>query len=313
MSEPRRDVHPLLNDRLDWNLLRTFRVIGQELSISRAAARLHLTQPAISQALKRLEEQLGCQLIARRGPRFALTEAGEQIFAIAGEMYGQVSQLSSALQQPGDEVIGKVRLLMISRIVSERFDRFLADFHRDHPRVDLEIDVMRSSDIVAALLEKTASLGLSLNRRAQPRLEQRLFLRQRYAFYCGCNHALFGRESLSESDLQSENFVSFTSDQIGGMLSPLTIFRDQQGFSGRIVASSPSLEEVRRLVIAGYGLGCLPEHVVAEDEQKGLLWRLPPHEGVADVDIHLLWNREQKMSRAETVFIERLQHRLSEA
>lgn len=313
MSEPRRDVHPLLNDRLDWNLLRTFRVIGQELSISRAAARLHLTQPAISQALKRLEEQLGCQLIARRGPRFALTEAGEQIFAIAGQMYGQVSQLSSALQQPGDEVIGKVRLLMISRIVSERFDRFLADFHRDHPRVDLEIDVMRSSDIVAALLEKTASLGLSLNRRPQPRLEQRLFLRQRYAFYCGCNHALFGRESLSESDLQSENFVSFTSDQIGGMLSPLTIFRDQQGFSGRIVASSPSLEEVRRLVIAGYGLGCLPEHVVAEDEQKGLLWRLPPHEGVADVDIHLLWNREQKMSRAETVFIERLQQRLSEA
>ena len=313
MSDLRRDVHPLLNDRLDWNLLRTFRVIGQERSISRAAARLHLTQPAISQALKRLEEQLGCQLIARRGPRFDLTEAGEQIFAIAGEMYGQVSQLSSALQQPGDEVIGKVRLLMISRIVSERFDRFLADFHREHPRVDLEIDVMRSSDIVAALLEKTASLGLSLNRRPQPRLEQRLFLRQRYGFYCGRHHALFGRDKLNESDLQSENFVSFTSDQIGGMLSPLTIFRDQQGFSGRIVASSPSLEEVRRLVIAGYGLGCLPEHVVAEDERNGLLWRLPPHEGIADVDIHLLWNREQKMSRAESVFIESLGQRLQEA
>ncbi|MDD1966511.1 LysR family transcriptional regulator [Pseudomonas sp. NPDC090203] len=313
MSDLRRDVHPLLNDRLDWNLLRTFRVIGQERSISRAAARLHLTQPAISQALKRLEEQLGCQLIARRGPRFDLTEAGEQIFAIAGEMYGQVSQLSSALQQPGDEVIGKVRLLMISRIVSERFDRFLADFHREHPRVDLEIDVMRSSDIVAALLEKTASLGLSLNRRPQPRLEQRLFLRQRYGFYCGRHHALFGRDRLNESDLQSENFVSFTSDQIGGMLSPLTIFRDQQGFSGRIVASSPSLEEVRRLVIAGYGLGCLPEHVVAEDERNGLLWRLPPHEGIADVDIHLLWNREQKMSRAESVFIESLGQRLQEA
>lgn len=53
MPDARRDIHPLLNDRLDWNLLRTFRVIGQELSISRAAARLHLTQPAISQALKR--------------------------------------------------------------------------------------------------------------------------------------------------------------------------------------------------------------------------------------------------------------------
>src|SRR5471032_221308 len=107
MPEFRRDSHPLLNDRLDWNLLRTFRVIGQELSISRAAARLHLTQPAVSQALKRLEEQLGRQLIARRGPRFALTEVGEQIFELAGEIYGQMSQVSSVLEQPADEVIGK--------------------------------------------------------------------------------------------------------------------------------------------------------------------------------------------------------------
>jgi DNA-binding transcriptional LysR family regulator len=229
-----------------------------------------------------------------------------KIFALAGEMYGHVSQVSNTLQMPGDEVIGKVRLLMISRIVSASFDNFLTQFHRNHPRVDLEVDVMRSSDIVSALLEKTATLGLSLNRRLQPRLEQRLFQRQRYVFFCGRNHPLYGRTDLTQSDVQQENFVSFTSDQIGGMLSPLTIFRDQQGFSGRIVASSSSLEEIRRLVIAGIGLGCLPEHVVVEDVANGLLWRVPPLEGVADVDIHLLWNREQRMSRAETVFIEGL-------
>ena len=123
---------------------------------------------------------------------------------------------------------------------------------------------------------------------------------------------MFGRTGLVEGDLQSEYFFIFTSDQIGGMLSPLTIFRDQQGFGGRIVASSSSLEEVRRLVIAGFGLGCLPTHVVADDVERGLLWRLPPDEGIADVDIHLLWNREQKLSRAEGVFIECLLERLAE-
>jgi DNA-binding transcriptional LysR family regulator len=50
------------------------------------------------------------------------------------------------------------------------------------------------------------------------------------------------------------------------------------------------------LVIAGFGIGCLPKHVVAADVDAGLLWRLPPHEGIADVDIHLLQDREQKMS-----------------
>jgi len=50
--------------------------------------------------------------------------------------------------------------------------------------------------------------------------------------------------------------------------------------------------------------------VVAPDVDAGLLWKLPPQEGIADVDIHLLWNREQRFSRAEEVFIEALQQSL---
>ncbi|WP_337157393.1 LysR family transcriptional regulator [Pseudomonas putida] len=296
------------NDRLDWNLLRTFRVIGQELSISRAAARLHLTQPAVSQALKRLEEQLGRPLIARRGPRFVLTEVGERLFALSGEVYGHVAQISGLLEQSSEEVVGKVRLLMISRLCCQRFDDFLARFHQQYPRVEMEIEVMRSTDIVAALQEKTATAGLSLSRHRHARLEQRLLQRQRYAFFCGKHHRLFGQ---AQGNLKQENFVSFSSDQIGGMLSPLTIFRDQQGFTGRIVASSPSFEEVRRLVIAGFGIGCLPEHGVQEEVAAGLLWKLPPLEGIADVDVHLLWNRDQRMSRAEEAFIEGLRESLA--
>lgn len=62
-SPPLNRRLPRLNDRLDWNLLRTFLVIVQERSFSRAAIRLHITQPAVSQALKRLEDTLGCTLV----------------------------------------------------------------------------------------------------------------------------------------------------------------------------------------------------------------------------------------------------------
>ena len=299
-----------LNDRLDWNLLRTFLVIGQEGSISRAAARLHLSQPAISQALKRLEEQLASELVVRRGPRITLSKAGEEVMQIAAEIYGTVSRLGPALDAPAETVTGKIRLLSISRIQSRSYDEFLAQFHNEFPQVELEVDVLRSSDVISALLQKTASFGLSLCRTPQPRLEQRVVLEQRYAFFCGKRHRLFGRKNLTLSDLQSENFVSFTSDQIGGNLSPLTVFRDQQGFTGRIVASSPSLDEILRLVAAGYGIGCLPEHIVAADVQADEIWRLPPWEGVSDVNVYLLWNREQKMTRAESVFLERFEQML---
>lgn len=296
-----------LSDRLDWNLLRTYLVIAQESSISRAAARLHVTQSAVSQALKRLEEQLQCTLILRQGARFALTETGDEIFRIASDIYGNVSRLSAALENRSEDMLGKVRILCATGLEVAGYDAYLARFHQQYPRVELEVEVMRSADIISGLLQKTATLGLGLCRLPQARLERRCLITQRYAFYCGRSHPLFGRRDLTLELLQGQDFVSFISDQIGGNLSPLTIFRDQQGYTGKIIAASSSLEEVRRLVRAGFGIGSLPEHVAARDVAQGELWRLPPAAGIADLDLYLLWNREQKLSTAESVFLEGLQ------
>lgn len=302
----RVDAARFLNDRLDWNLLRTFLVIMQERSVSRAAARLHVTQPAVSQALKRLEDTLGHTLIRRRGPHFEPTQAGSEVYRIASDIYGTISRLDTELDDRAD-LTGTIRLLTVSRIESGAYDQYLAEFHRQHPRVDLQIDVMRASDVISSLLQKTATAGLSLCRSPVDKLERAPFLRQRYAIFCGRHHRLFGQSQLTMNDLLAENFVSFTSDQIGDSLSPLTVFRDQKGFTGRIVASSPSLDEVRRLIFAGYGIGCLPEHTVRDDLLQQRLWRLPPDDGLVDVEIFLLWHRDRKMNAAERAFVDGFQ------
>jgi DNA-binding transcriptional LysR family regulator len=302
-AEPTR----FLNDRLDWNLLRTYLVIMQERSLSRAAARLFVTQPAVSQALKRLEDTLERKLIERRGAQFVPTQAGEEVYRIASDIYGNISRLETELDERTADITGSIRLLTVSRIESRVYDEFLAEFHVAYPRIDLQIEVMRSSDIISSVLQKTATAGLSLCRTPVEKLERRLFLRQRYAIFCGRHHRLFGLSQLTMEDLLAENFVSFTSDQIGDSLSPLTVFRDQRGFTGRIVASSPSLDEVRRLIYAGYGIGCLPEHAVRDDLARQRLWRLPPEDGLADVDIHLLWHRERKMNAAEVAFFDAME------
>src|ERR1700753_4314815 len=104
MTQLRADVTRFLNDRLDWNLLRTFLVIMQERSVSRAAARLHLTQPAVSQALKRLEDTLGRHLIHRRGPHFEPTRAGEEVYRIAIDIYGHISRLPTQHPRRQDDI-----------------------------------------------------------------------------------------------------------------------------------------------------------------------------------------------------------------
>lgn len=295
-----------LGERVDWNLLRTFQVVAQELSISRAAARLHLSQPAVSQGLKRLEEQMGTRLIERHGPKFLLTQSGIETLRVAGEVLGQFAQLDAALEQSDGQVVGKVRLLAVSGIQCDHYDRFLAALHRDFPGITLEIEVQSSDAIVSALSQKTASFGLAVNRTPQVWLGQELLTRERYGFYCGHLHPLYQRDALKVGDLRTESVISFTGDLLGGTLSALAEFRDRHHLSGQIVASSANTQEVLRLVMAGFGIGCLPEHVCEGAVAAGRLWRLPPAEGVCEVDIDLLWHLDQRLTMAETVFLQRL-------
>lgn len=294
---------PRSGDRLDWNLLRTFLVIVQERSISGAAAKLHLTQSAVSQALKRLEEQLDRRLVERHNQAFTVTNAGEEVCRAAEAIYGNVAQLLTDVSQTEVEATGRIHLLVASRIHSQVYDNFWAQFHRAYPRIEVQLDVLPSSEIVTLMQQRVGTAGIALCRQMPKRLENKVFLQQRYALFCGRNHALFGRQDLRIEDLMGENFVSFASDALGDSLSPLTIFRDQRGFSGRVVATSTQHDEVKRLLIAGFGIGCLPEHSVRRDLAEGRLWRLPPGEGVCSVDLHLLWHRDAPRSPAEKAFL----------
>ena len=292
--------------RLDWNLIRTYVVVAQELNISRAAERLFVTQPAVSQAIKRLQGQLGYTLIRRRGPRISLTAAGEEVYRIAGGVFADVSGLEMPAGGAAEQIVGRIKLLSVSRVHSARYDRFLAEFHRRHPRVELEIEVMRGHDLLVALRQNTASFGIGLCRVPTRLIERRLIIPQRYALFCGRPHPLYSQAQVDVETLLHEDLVTFTGDQLGDTLSPLTLFRENHGFQGRLAASSSNLEEVCRLIRCGYGIGFLPEDAFRREVEVGDLRRLPPAEGLADVDIHLLWNSERPLRPAEVVFRDEL-------
>ena len=290
-------------NELDWNLLRTFMVIVQEGSITAAAVRLYLTQPAVSLALKRLEAQLDRRLIKRGRGQFEVTEAGEMIYREVMDIYGTISRFGMLVRDIREEISGHVRLLVASRIQTVMLDRVLKAFHEQHPKVTFRIDVNASTDIHIALQQKVGTLGICLMREPIPGLENEVLISQTYRLYCGRNHRLYGRSQLDIADLRGEDFVSFTSDQIDGTLSPLALFRAREGFAGRIVGASANLDEVRRLIMCDLGIGPLPEHIASRSVEDGDLWELPPYEGIKPVDIHLLWNPQAKLNRAEAAFL----------
>ena len=300
-----------LTRELDWNLLRTFVVLARSRSVTDAAERLRLTQPSVSTALKRLEDRVGKRLVDRAPGRFALTPAGAVLYREAVEIHGAIYRLSTLMRDMTDEVTGHVRLAMASHVVCPLFDRVLAEFHADHPRATLSISVQRSVAALASVAARSASLAICLVHQRDPKLEYLRLYREFFGLFCGPPHPLFGRQGLTRADLAGHGAVSFETDRLHDALRSVTMLRAESEINEQIIGTSSHLEEVRRMVIAGMGIGPLPLHVVARDVADGLLWRLPPHDSPPAIDVHLVWNPKAVLNRAEQSLLDRLRTRIA--
>lgn len=297
---------------LDWNLIRTFLVIVEEKGITAAANSLSLKQPTVSNALRRLEQRLAKRLIVRAPGKFEVTPAGRLLYSEALEIFGSISRLSILIRDMDEDVSGHVTLAMASHVVSPILDEVLSTFHRSYPGATLGIDVLTSQDVVQAVRQRQASIGICLVHEKQPRLHYARLFREYFGFFCGPEHRLFGRTGLSLADLRGETSVSFKTDRLTDALRSVALVRAEAELEDRVVGVSSSLEEVRRMILAGLGIGPLPIHVANRDVEAGLLWRLPPYEAPPAIDIYVVTNPSTRLNRAEQHLIAMISQRIEE-
>lgn len=291
---------------LDWNLLRTFVILAESHSVTDAANQLRLKQPTVSTALKRLEDRIGRKLINRSPGHYALTEAGQLLYREAVEINGSVLRLSTLMREFTDDVRGHVRIAVASHVVSPLIDQALAKFHAAHPQATLAVEVLSSSKAIAEVAAKRASFALCLVGGHTSGLEYRRVFREYFGLFCGPPHPLFGRTDLTISDLAGHSSVSFETDRLQDVLKPITVMRAQAALGQKITGVSSHLEEVRRMIGAGLGVGPLPVHVAARDVRDGLLWQVPPFEDLPPIDVHLVWNERATKNRAEQILLDGL-------
>lgn len=162
--------------------LKVFRTVAAESSFRRAAERLHLSQPAISQQIRALEEELRVSLFDRGKGRVRLTEAGAALLPWAHKGARLAEQALAALEQARGEVAGELRIGASLTITQYVLPRMLGDFARHHPRIRFSLKSANTENIVAALAAQSIDLGLiegpvsSRDVFRQPFLEDRLVL-----------------------------------------------------------------------------------------------------------------------------------------
>lgn len=289
---------------LNWNLLHTFTVIAEQQSVSRAAAILGRGQPAVSAALQKLEEQLGCRL-AQRGPTsFALTDAGRVVYREACEVAGSIDRLTTLVADVSGELTGTVHLAMASHMTSPLIDQTFAEFHRRHPKITFNTTVMPSPEIMTAMSNRLIHFGIGPVYRQRQEFGYFHIFKEHCGFYCGPAHRLFGKTGLTLRDLYNERAVTYWTVVVSNALQTIGDMQLEAQFADPMVGVSNHMEEVRRMIIAGLGIGAIPIHIAERDVREGLLWRLPPYEPTMPVDVYLISNSRVRPSRAEQAFVD---------
>lgn len=288
---------------LDWNLLRTFVIVVEEGSITAAANRLLLQQPAVSMALKRLEQTLGQKLIDRRPGRFELTEAGAKLHRQCRDIFAAVVRLPETLETAGEDITGHVSIHTVSHAHNAAWDRKLQSFFERHPKATISITVETTTDVLSAVERGVATLGLC-DGNIPEALEKTFHIREQYALYCGRGHRLFGVRDAALNDLRGEPYIAFTADVLGGQhMNAVTAVRAMGSFGQKVRAVSSNVEEVIRLITANIGIGMMPDHLAATGLAAGELWQLPPYDRLPTTDVFRITNPNAILNPAEAAFL----------
>ncbi|MBT8410635.1 MAG: LysR family transcriptional regulator [Octadecabacter sp.] len=308
MSLPKRQRFPW---NLDWNLLRTFMVVVEQRSISKAANFLGRKQPTVSAALKRLEYSTGKQLVIRKSNEFSITRPGQILYAECVKIFGTISQLPSLLDIDETELRGHISIAIASSVVSEHFDDILSDFKKLHAHVTYSFSVNESDDVATMISQNRASLGICLLSKTPENLDSLVMYREYFGLYCGARHSLFDAAQILPDDLRGEPFVAFQTEDEGKPLAAISRLREKLGLADHWSGVSSSLNEIRRMIMANIGIGALPLHVARRDVAEGRLRQLPPYDDLPQVDIFLLSNPSRSQSEAEAAFLAHCRKALS--
>lgn len=290
-------------NKLDWNLLRVFMVVLQERNMTRAAAALYRTQPAVSQAIKRLEESAGVALIERRRSGLVPTQAGQELLEQIRPIFASISRMPLTFSQTPRAVSGKITLATIDQVQSPEVDRAVARFFQDHPAVDLEITIDTTAKILRAVTLGTATLGIT-DGIIPENLKARELLTEQFGLFCGTNHRLAGRRDVPDRELRAVPFIGFNADVLGGKhMSDVTAYRAKASIGQRVRGQSAFVSQVRRMIELGLGIGFLPLHLAEPFEASGSLWRLPPYGEEPSAHIYLISNPDIQLSEAERILL----------
>jgi LysR family transcriptional regulator, transcription activator of glutamate synthase operon len=276
--------------------------LAEELSFTRAAAAEHIAQPALSQQIRRLEEEVGVGLVERTTRKVALTEAGELLAVRARRILAEIEIAREELEALRGVNVGHVTIGAIHTMGPIDLSLALAAFHEAHPGVALTVREQASEECAELLRADELDLAfLSVTERVESHeLALHQLIAEELMVLLPSRHVLAGRSRVRMAELAQEEFISFRQ---GARLRELLFSagRDAE-FEPRVTLESNEAQRIRALVSRGLGVAILPRFDALVPTSDVVA--RPIVDPVLRRDITLAWRAGRRQSPATAAFLE---------
>lgn len=279
--------------------IQTFIEVARQRSVSKAAERLFVTQPAVSMQIRQLEDAFGLPLIEPLGRNIRLTHAGETFLTHAIAAMGQLKDLESQMAEHVGLKRGRIDLAVVST-AKYFIPMLLVRFGQQFPGIDIQLKIDNRENILGLLARNEADLVVMGRAPANLDCEATPFATNPQAFVAAPGHALVRRKHLPFSALADYGFV-VREEGSGTRAAMERLFFEHQT-PLKVVMPMPSNETIKQAVMAGMGLSFLSLRTVRHELASG-------HIALVDIEgMPLLGNwyithlKQKKLSPAATSF-----------
>ena len=272
--------------------LRYFVAVAEELHFHRAAERLHISQPPLSQQIRALEAELGVALFERNRRRVELTAAGKSFLTDARAILEATDRAADTARRVAAGELGTLSIAFVgSATFSPVLPAILRDFRARYPDVGLSLRELQTAEQLAALAEGRIDVGVIRGplktAELDPALEMIVIQREPLVVALPESHPLASRPRVRARDLRGETFVILRRYEGPGLFAALAAVMGDAGGVPEDVLEVAEMQTIIALVASGVGVSLVPESV-GDSERHGVAFR-PLADPSPNTELALAW------------------------
>lgn len=284
--------------------LRLFRDIAREMSFVKAAEQNHISQPAVSVHIKKLEHELGKQLFVRTPHNIQLTAEGQTVLADVKEILRLCDGLKIRSSYNQGILEGNIRIATIYSIGMYELGDFLSSFMRAFPKVHIHLQYQNSHDIYKNLIQEKIDLGLVAFAEQRTQIEALPWGHDELVLITSASHPLSSKTSVKLEQINNESFIAFdqgipTREATDQLLKKHKVNVD-------IRMTNDNIYTLKKAVEAGVGISIVPSSTVEEEVSRSTISRVKINKANTRRPLALLKLKHCKPNTPLEIFTEKL-------